>query len=234
MEHEQELKDLADLRPGDHLCCLYETEEEHRALVTPYIRQGLERNEKVVYIVDAHASKEILAYLEGDGFDPRACLASGQLSMLTRDDSYMRDGTFDPDGMISLLRSETDLAQEQGYACLRVTGEMTWALRGAARFRTPHRIRGQAEPLLSRQPRHGHLPVRPPPFLSRTPAGGAHHPSHRGGRNPDLPNFYFMPTDEFLQEDRSAATLVHWLKNLEDRQAAERRSMTSTPCWKAS
>ena len=40
-----DVKNIGDLRPGDHLCCLFETEEEHRALVTPYILQGLERGE---------------------------------------------------------------------------------------------------------------------------------------------------------------------------------------------
>ena len=42
----------------------------------------------------------------------------------------MKDGAFDPDGMISMLARETELALQEGYAALRVTGEMTWALRG--------------------------------------------------------------------------------------------------------
>ena len=43
---------LADLKPGNHLCCLYETEEEHRAVLTLFLRQGLEKGEKVFCIVD--------------------------------------------------------------------------------------------------------------------------------------------------------------------------------------
>ncbi len=50
--------------------------------------------------------------------------------MLTRDDAYVRGGSFDPAGMISLLREETEKAAAEGYPCLRVTGEMSWALRG--------------------------------------------------------------------------------------------------------
>jgi PAS domain S-box-containing protein len=57
-------------------------------------------------------------------------LASGQLSILTVDDAYMREGIFDPDRMIALLRTETERALAEGYSALRVTGEMTWALRG--------------------------------------------------------------------------------------------------------
>jgi len=52
---------------GDHLCCLYESEEEHRALLSPFMRQGLERHEKVLYIVDDHTGGQILDYLSANG-----------------------------------------------------------------------------------------------------------------------------------------------------------------------
>ena len=121
---------VADLRAGDHLCYLYGTEEEHRAVLTPFLRQGLERGEKVVYIVDARTAKTIRGYLQDNGLGVEPYLARGQLVILTRDDAYMREGVFDPEGMIALLRAETEQALAEGYPALRVTGEMTWALRG--------------------------------------------------------------------------------------------------------
>ncbi len=121
---------VADLAPGDHLCCIYETEEEHRTVLTPYLRQGLERREMVFYIVDARMATHIFDYLRADGTDIEPRLASGQLSFSTADDCYMRDGVFDPEGMIGLLGAETQRALDEGYEALRVTGEMTWALRG--------------------------------------------------------------------------------------------------------
>lgn len=39
---------LSNLQPGDHLCGLDETEKEHRAWLTHFWRQGLERGEKVL------------------------------------------------------------------------------------------------------------------------------------------------------------------------------------------
>ena len=54
---------ICDLVPGDHLCCIYETEEERRAWLIPFIRQGLEHGERVLYILDAHTAEEILNYL---------------------------------------------------------------------------------------------------------------------------------------------------------------------------
>lgn len=48
------LRTIKELGIGDHLCCLYETEEEHRALLTPFMRGGLEQGEKVLYIIYYH------------------------------------------------------------------------------------------------------------------------------------------------------------------------------------
>jgi len=121
---------IEDIKLGDHLCIIYETEEEHKNLLTPYLKQGLEQNEKVLYIVDIHTAKTVLNYLRDDGVDVDSYLESGQLNMLTIGESYMKEGVFDPDKMINLLKGETLKSIEEGYSGLRVTGEMTWALRG--------------------------------------------------------------------------------------------------------
>ncbi len=123
-------QDFTDLKPGNHLCCIYETEEEHRAVITPFLRRGLEKGEKVLYIVDSRTAETILEYLREDGMDVESFLSKGQLVILTSDEAYMREAAFDPDAMIALLRSETEKALDEGYSALRVTGEMTWALKG--------------------------------------------------------------------------------------------------------
>jgi PAS domain-containing protein len=108
---------------------LYETEEEHRAVLTPFLRRGLEKGEKVVYVADARSSKAILGYLRRDRLKVDSYLASGQLSFLNVDQAYLRGGVFDPNRMINLMRAETKRALAEGYAALRVTGEMSWAVR---------------------------------------------------------------------------------------------------------
>ncbi|HUU12106.1 MAG TPA: MEDS domain-containing protein, partial [Terriglobia bacterium] len=82
---------VSDLCPGNHLCCLYETEEEHRALLTPYLRQGLEKGEKVVYTADTHTRETVLQYLTEDDFDPEPFLKSGQLMFAVPRETYLRD-----------------------------------------------------------------------------------------------------------------------------------------------
>ncbi len=126
-----ELRTVWDLNPSDHLCCIYETEAEHRALLTNFLRDGLERNDLVLYIADAHTAETVIGYLQDDGIAVADYLARGQFKLLTVTDTYLQDGVFDPDKMIALLERETAHALALGYAALRVTGEMTWVLRGA-------------------------------------------------------------------------------------------------------
>ena len=52
------LRTAKERKPGDHLCQIYETEEQHRTVLTPFLRQELERGEKVLYVVDARAAKK--------------------------------------------------------------------------------------------------------------------------------------------------------------------------------
>jgi len=212
---------IADLKPGDHLCCLYETEEEHWAVLTPFLRQGLERGEKVLYIVDAHTAEAVLGYLRGDGLDVEPYLESGQLSILSANDAYTREGIFDPDGMIALLRTETERALAEGYPALRITGEMTWALRGLPgserlieyEARLNEFFPGSKCLAICQYDRRRFEPALLLDVL-------ATHPIAVVGTE-FYENFYYMPPTEFLGRDLSAATLRHWLENLAERKRVE-------------
>ncbi len=216
-------KKISILRPGDHLCCIYETEEEHRALLTPYIRQGLERNEKVIYIVDARTAETVLEYLREDGLDPSSCLDRGQLVLHTVSDAYMREGAFIPDRMISFLRQETDRAVGEGYGALRVTGEMSWALR---------RLPG-SNPLIEYEAKlntfltgsrclalcqYDRRRFSPEILLGVL----ATHPIAVIGTEV-FDNLHFVPPEVFLTHDFSTAILGHWIEGLRIRRLVKSR-----------
>jgi DNA-binding response OmpR family regulator/signal transduction histidine kinase len=214
----QSLRTIGNLGPGDHLCCLYETEEEHRAVLTPFLRQGLERGEKVLYIVDARTAETVLGYLRDDGLDPESYLASGQLTILTADDAYLKEGVFDPEGMIALLRVETEQALGEGYAALRVTGEMSWALRelpGSERLieyeaKLNEFFPGSKCLAICQYDRRAFDPELLLDVLSTHPAAVV------GAEVYD--NFYYMPPAEFLSHEPRAAQLRHWVENLAERK----------------
>ncbi len=214
-ELESSVTEIADLRPGDHLCCIHKTKKEHRNVVTPFIRGGLEGNQKVIYIVDANTAEEILDYLRNIDYPPEPYIEKGQLVLLTRDQSYVRGGSFDPDAMIELLEKETKKALEEGFDALRVTGEMTWALRGHP---GSDRLMEYENKLNRFFPRHQALGLcqydrtefDPEVLLGvlRT------HPIAVIG-DETYENFHFIPPKKLLGENPKEAELRSWEKGLE-------------------
>ncbi len=212
------LTETSKLVPGDHLCCIYETDEEHRAILTPYMRQGLERNEKVVYIVDARTAETVEEYLRQDGLDTRPFLDKGQLVILSVAEAYMRDGRFDPELMISLLRHETDRALSEGYAALRVTGEMSWALKGLP---GSERLIEYESKLNNFFPGSSCIAVCQYDRRRFTPElllqVLATHPIAVIGAEV-YENFHFVPPERFLVHDFPTAILGHWIEGLRIRR----------------
>jgi signal transduction histidine kinase len=121
---------VASSGPGDHLCCLFDSEEEHRAVLTEVLGRGLEAGDKILYLAHERTADSVLGYLRDKGFDADAEAARGRIEIRSTNDAYISAGGFDPEGTISLLSEETDRAVAGGYRALRVTGEMTWALKG--------------------------------------------------------------------------------------------------------
>lgn len=119
---------MSALKPGDHVCCFYTTETEHQAVVTPYLRHGLERAQKVLYVSDSHSKETILGYLRDSGVDPGPYLERGQLTVLSVHDVAARQRHSGPHGAVDWLRAEMEQAKREGYSELWATGEMTWVL----------------------------------------------------------------------------------------------------------
>jgi hypothetical protein len=114
-----------------HLCLVYETPEEQFSAIAPFVRFGLERGERNLYVADENAASRVLESLRLRGIDVDAAIGVGALTTATTREAYLRGGRFDPDGMIHFLGEAVDSAKAAGFSALRITGEMTWALGGA-------------------------------------------------------------------------------------------------------
>ena len=116
------------LNTHDHLCLIYETKKEQFAAVFPFINSGLKRGEKCIYIVDDNIAQEVIGAMQKSGIDVDSALKSGSLSIVNKQEVYLKQGYFDPAWMIQFLKEAVDSAKVEGFNALRVTGEMTWAL----------------------------------------------------------------------------------------------------------
>lgn len=215
------LRALVDLKPGDHLCYLYESEEEHRALLTPFLRHGLERGEKVIYVVDARTSEAILDSLREDGIDVEQYLASGRLAILAGEGFYARDGAFDPDAAIAALRTETDRALAQGCSALRLTTEMTWSLRGIPGSERSIEFESKLNAFLldSRCVSLCQYDRRRFDAVALLNALVTHPATVVGTTICD--NFYYMPLTNFQGHDLPTSALRCWLGNLAEHKRRE-------------
>jgi signal transduction histidine kinase len=117
------------LRLHEHLCLIYDTQEQQLAAALPYLKAGLERCERCLYITDENTASTIEDALRKDGIDVDDCLRSGALVITGKQQTYLRDGRFDPDRMIDFLAQATTDATAAKFSGLRtVLGEMTWVV----------------------------------------------------------------------------------------------------------
>jgi signal transduction histidine kinase len=115
--------------PDNHLALIYETREEQLDSVVPFVRQGLEQNERIMYVADENSPEDLVASFSARGLDAEAALDSGQLTIHTPADTYGEPEEFDADEMIDAISEiARNIVNSESYSRLRITGEMTWAL----------------------------------------------------------------------------------------------------------
>jgi signal transduction histidine kinase len=112
----------------DHFALIYDNQQEQLDIIVPFLRKGLERNEKGVFIVDDTSPAAVVAAMERHGIDVAAATKSKALAIITKYDAYLKNGDFDPEWMIGFLAQAVEDAKAEGFRAVRASGEITWAL----------------------------------------------------------------------------------------------------------
>ncbi|MFC7133357.1 MULTISPECIES: MEDS domain-containing protein [Salinibaculum] len=110
---------------GDHFALVYENQKEQLQALVPFLRHGLERGDRCLYIVDDLSRESLLSALRDGGVDVDAALESGQLSFRSVEETYLDTQEFDPDEMVDFYADAITEATEE-YSALRVVAETTW------------------------------------------------------------------------------------------------------------
>jgi hypothetical protein len=114
----------------DHACLIYETPEQQTAAIVPWVQEGLACGDRILYVADTRTVDRVRDVLSAAGIDVEKAEATGQLSIVTERDSYLRTGTFVPDETIEFLKDAEAKAVQDGYRIIRGCGEMAWMLNG--------------------------------------------------------------------------------------------------------
>ncbi len=213
------LSAIQHLTVHDHLCLIYKSRDEQLAAVNPFIRCGLERGEQCLYLVDDNAEEQICAAMRDAGIDVDGHRASGALTVAGTQETYCKQGCFDPGLMIEFLKRETEAAKRQGYTALRVTGETTWAL-GSSSL---DRLIEYENRLNLFFPEHDCLALCQYNAKKFTPelirdVIYTHPRVMYGGHVCD--NCYFIPPDKFVPADSAQYHVECFLENIKERQNA--------------
>ncbi|MFB6303214.1 MAG: MEDS domain-containing protein [Haloferacaceae archaeon] len=109
-----------------HFALIYETAAERLAATIPFVRQGFERDEHVLYVVESRTKREeFVEALRERGVDVDGALESGALTFATVGETYLRSEPFDPDEMISFYADTLDDVFDE-YEGFRVVAGTDW------------------------------------------------------------------------------------------------------------
>ena len=110
----------------DHLCSIYQTDAERNAVAVPFLRIGLGRGEKCIYLHGDGKSDDIVQALAADLPDIERFISNGALVVKSKDEAYLHNGRFDLERMLAFWQHESAAAKSQGYSAMRGAGETDW------------------------------------------------------------------------------------------------------------
>jgi anti-anti-sigma factor len=122
------LRDGRGLQAGDHICWTYGSDEEHREVLTRFLTDGLQRNERVLYLARRFTANKVMGYLREAGVAAEEFLRSGQLMFLDAEAAYLGEGGFQPERMGDAFREAATQAVVDGYRGLRAASETEWLI----------------------------------------------------------------------------------------------------------
>lgn len=112
-----------------HICGFFNSKEEQYEVIIPYIKEGLDNNEKVINILEGARHREHCSHLSATGISLTGKLATGQLEVLTSENTYIKGGSFAAKKMYKMLEQTLLAAERAGYDSVRACGDMIWALK---------------------------------------------------------------------------------------------------------
>ena len=111
-----------------HVCALFDGPDAEYRVLLPFVKEGLERGEKAIHILDPDAHHDHRARLSSAGIDVTRAEARGQLEVLDWRDTYLRTRPFDRRAMTALVEGMLKRARAEGFPRVRVVGHMEWAV----------------------------------------------------------------------------------------------------------
>jgi hypothetical protein len=115
---------------GIHMCMIFQDENERRKVISKFLEKGLLEHEKVAYFADFMTKEEVVSWLRESGIEVSDEMSSENLTVQDSVTAYCPQGKFVPEEMLGRLKAFYNESVAKGYTQGRVSGEMSWALKG--------------------------------------------------------------------------------------------------------
>jgi hypothetical protein len=110
----------AQMRNHFHACAFVGSPAEERAVIDPFLLEGLRRGEKAVYIVDPDHRDDHESRLRTGAPAPEL------VEVTTWNEAHLKGGSFDPDRMMAGLDEMIRSHAATGSPPMRLVGQMGW------------------------------------------------------------------------------------------------------------
>jgi len=120
----------SQLGEARHVCAFFNSDDEEYRVLLPFIKDGFERGDKAVHVVNPDQRRGHLQRLAAVGIDPTAAQQRGQLELRTNTETYLRDGRFDQDRMLEVFEQLASGNAKGGFPLSRIVCHMDWAVEG--------------------------------------------------------------------------------------------------------
>ncbi|MDQ1253156.1 MAG: hypothetical protein QG646_2304 [Euryarchaeota archaeon] len=118
---------IEDVPWGTHFCQFYQTKEDLMDIMVPYFKTGLENNEFCIWVTSQPLEiEEAKEALRRDVPNFNTYLENGQIEFIPYTHWYLKEGRFDPEGVLNGLVEKLNHALENGYDGLRLTEYTFW------------------------------------------------------------------------------------------------------------
>ena len=111
---------------GRHHCLVCNDPEHEWDAILDAVIESLSQRSHVIFIGDTDRRKRLISLLSAHGIDANSLISSGDLSLLSVEESYLISGSFSANAALTYIESRIMGALEKGFKSLLFIGYVDW------------------------------------------------------------------------------------------------------------